>query len=192
MKIIAITSPTVVVEEDVAVISGLLDGGVDVVHLRKPDSDIDDCRDLLRRLDSVYLSRIVVHDYVELYSEFSLRGVHSNRNVPILPPGYVGQRSRSCHSLDEVVRYKDECDYLFLSPIFDSISKQGYSSAFGSDMLRQAAEDGIIDEKVIALGGVTFDKLPYLRDLNFGGVAMLGALYSHEGVKRLNQINQYK
>jgi thiamine-phosphate pyrophosphorylase len=90
------------------------------------------------------------------------------------------------------VRYKDECDYLFLSPIFDSISKQGYSSAFGSDMLRQAADDGIIDDKVIALGGVTFDKLPYLRDLNFGGVAMLGALYSHEGVKRLNQINQYK
>ena len=192
MKIIAITSPTVVVEEDVAVISGLLDGGVDVVHLRKPDSGIDDCRDLLRCLDSVYLSRIVVHDYVELYSEFSLRGVHSNRNVPILPSGYVGQRSRSCHSLDEVVRYKDECDYLFLSPIFDSISKQGYSSAFGSDMLRQAADDGIIDEKVIALGGVTFDKLPYLRDLNFGGAAMLGALYSHEGVMRLNQINQYK
>ena len=192
MKIIAITSPTVVVEEDVAIISGLLDGGVDVVHLRKPDSDIDDCRDLLRHLDSVYLSRIVVHDYVELYSEFSLRGVHSNRNVPILPSGYVGQRSRSCHSLDEVVRYKGECDYLFLSPIFDSISKQGYSSAFSSDMLRQAADDGIIDEKVIALGGVTFDKLPYLRDLNFGGAAMLGALYSHEGVKRLNQINQYK
>ena len=187
MKIIAITSPAVVVEEDVAVISGLLDGGVDVVHLRKPDSTIDECRNLLDRLDAAYLSRIVVHDFVALYDEFTLRGVHSNRNVPILPPGYVGQRSRSCHSLDEVVRYKDEVDYLFLSPIFDSISKYGYSSAFSSDMLRQAADDGIIDEKVIALGGVTFDRLPYLRDLQFGGAAMLGALYSQEGIKRLRE-----
>ena len=59
-------------------------------------------------------------------------------------------------------------------------------------MLRQAADDGIIDEKVIALGGVTFDKLPYLRELNFGGAAMLGALYSRQGVMRLNHINQYK
>ena len=39
---------------------------------------------------------------------------------------------------------------------------------------------GIIDEKVIALGGVTFDKIPYLKRLNFGGVAMIGGLYNLE------------
>ena len=187
MKIIAISTPKVEVDADVCIIKSLLDGGVDVVHLRKPDSTIDECRNLLDRLDAAYLSRIVVHDFVALYDEFTLRGVHSNRNVPILPPGYVGQHSRSCHSFEEVVRYKDEVDYLFLSPIFDSISKYGYNSAFGSDMLRQAADDGIIDEKVIALGGVTFDRLPYLRDLQFGGAAMLGALYSQEGIKRLRE-----
>ena len=46
MKIIAITSPKVV-DEDVRIINTLLDNGVDSVHLRKPDSDIDECKKLL-------------------------------------------------------------------------------------------------------------------------------------------------
>lgn len=45
-------------------------------------------------------------------------------------------------------------------------------------MLRKGSDDGIINEKIIALGGVTLDKIPYLKELNFGGVAMMGAIYS--------------
>ena len=43
-----------------------------------------------------------------------------------------------------------------------------YKSAFDEEVLRKATEQGIIDEKVVALGGVTFDKIPYLKELNFG------------------------
>ena len=65
---------------------------------------------------------------------------------------------------------------MFLSPIFDSVSKQGYASAFTDNALKQASRDGIIDNKVVALGGVTPDKINYLRQLNFGGAAMLGCV----------------
>lgn len=68
-------------------------------------------------------------------------------------------------------------DYVFLSPIFDSISKSGYRSAFSYARLRDAADRGVIDEKVVALGGVTFDKIPLLSSLHFGGAAMLGAIW---------------
>ena len=44
-------------------------------------------------------------------------------------------------------------------------------------MLQKASLEGIIDKKVIALGGVTFDKIPYIQSLNFGGVAMIGGIY---------------
>lgn len=176
MKIIAITTPRVI-PEDAYIIARLLDKGVDIVHLRKPESSVEECRELLFALDRVYRERIVVHDYPELFYEFALRGVHLNRNVKALPEGYNGSKTRSCHSLEEVVRYKDECDYLLLSPIFDSISKAGYRSAFDDDSLRKASLSGVIDSKVIALGGVTFDRIEYLRELNFGGVAMSGAIY---------------
>lgn len=175
MRLIAITTPKVT-DDDASIIGRLLDRGIDIIHLRKPESTIDECRKLLTKLTAEQRSKIVIHDYPELYSEFSLRGIHINRNITSLPIGYNGSTSRSCHTFEEVLRYKEECDYLFLSPIFDSISKRGYKSRFSDEVLRRASVEGLIDSKVIALGGVTLDKIPYLRSLNFGGVAMMGAI----------------
>lgn len=177
MKIIAITTPDVT-NDDASIIKHLLDRGIDIVHLRKPHADVDACRALLAQLSAEHRARIVVHDYPELYYEFSLRGIHLNSRVTSLPQGYDGLKTRSCHTLEEVAQYKDDCDYLFLSPIFDSISKPGYASRFTDEMLCNASAAGIIDQKVIALGGVTLDKIAYLQSLNFGGAAMLGSLYN--------------
>ena len=48
--------------------------------------------------------------------------------------------------------------------------------------LSQASEQGILDNKVVALGGVTPDKIHYLKSLNFGGAAMLGCINSMAGL----------
>ena len=176
MKLIAITKPYFY-EGEAAFIKRLFESGFDIVHLRKPNSDIDNCRNILNELSSEERSRIVVHDYPELYYEFSLKGIHINKNVTCLPKDYQGFKTRSCHSLEEVKLYKDDFDYVFLSPIFDSISKQGYKSAFSEEMLRTASREGIIDEKVVALGGVTYDRISLLKDLGFGGAAMMGGAF---------------
>ena len=73
---------------------------------------------------------------------------------------------------------KKMCDYVFLSPIFDSISKEGYASAFTSESIREAAEKGIIDKRVIALGGVDENNLLQVKDFGFGGAAILGGLWN--------------
>ena len=181
MKIIAITTPKVI-DEDTFLIKNLLERGIDFVHLRKPDADINACRKLLSELTDEERTKIIVHDFPELYFEFSLKGIHINRNFTSLPNDYKGYKTRSCHSLEEIIKYKNDYDYLFLSPIFDSISKVGYKSEFNNQDLLEASEGGIIDEKVIALGGVTFDKIPYLKELHFGGVAMIGGLYNMEAL----------
>lgn len=176
MRIIAITLPRAIGDE-VAIIRRLLADGVDVIHLRKPEVGIGYCRSILEQLTEAERGRVVIHDFVTLYEEFGLRGIHLNRNVTHLPEDYRGTRTRSCHTLDEVVRYKAECDYLFLSPVFDSISKCDYHSRFSHEELQRAADAGVIDDRVIALGGVTFDKISYLESLHFGGVALSGAIY---------------
>ena len=183
MKIIAITTPRVT-DNDAPIINALLDRGIATIHLRKPESTIDECRRVLELLTSAQRSRIIIHYYPELYSEFGLCGIHLNRNITQYPNNYDGHRSRSCHTLEEVAKYRGENDYLFLSPIFDSISKQGYKSAFSHEVLQQASDAGIIDERVIALGGVTLDSLPYLKSLKFGGAAMMGAIYSAEIIEQ--------
>ena len=191
MRIIAITTPKVD-NKDVLLIKRLLEGGIDIIHLRKPESDIHACRQLLKALTKEERERIIVHDFPELYDEFSLKGIHINRNVSSLPNDYIGFRTRSCHSLEEVRHYKKEYDYLFLSPIFDSISKVGYRAGFRKEELQEASMKGIIDEKVVALGGVTFESIAYLKGLNFGGVAMIGGIYNMDGLNRLKDLNQYR
>ena len=188
---LVITSPTFFPGE-AAFIHRLFAHGVDIVHLRKPGATADDCARLLDDLTSDDRRRIVIHDFFELAQPYGLRGIHLNARRSTVPDGWQGHVRRSCHSLEEVNRYKDACDYVFLSPIFDSVSKQGYASAFTDETLREASKDGIIDHKVVALGGVTPDKIDYLQQLNFGGAAMLGCVNSLAALPESRQIEALK
>lgn len=185
---IVITSPSFIPDEAVF-IHRLFAHGVDVVHLRKPGAAADDCARLLDGLSADDRRRIVIHDFFELAEPYGLKGIHLNARRSTVPDGWQGHVSRSCHSLEEVRLYKDACDYVFLSPIFDSVSKQGYASAFTDDVLKQASRNGIIDNRVIALGGVTPDNISYLRQLNFGGAAMLGCVNNLAALSVSGQIN---
>ena len=71
--------------------------------------------------------------------------------------------------LKDIGRYS----YVTLSPIFDSISKMGYVSKFRLDELPAA----LAGKRVVALGGVTPEAFPALREAGFIGAAMLGWLW---------------
>lgn len=192
---IVITSPTFFIGE-ASFLHRLLACGVDFIHLRKPDATVDECSGLLDQMPNDDCKHIIVHDFFDLVEPYNLHGIHLNSRHKDIPSGYRGHISRSCHSLEEVMKYKESFDYVFLSPIFDSVSKKGYSSAFDDKTLKAASENGIIDDKVIALGGVTLDKIDYLHNLRFGGVAMLGcinnlaALPEEEQTEMLKMINK--
>ena len=79
---------------------------------------------------------------------------------------------------EEVKEKKNNFDYVFLSPVFDSISKQGYAAEYTPEQIRQAAKDGIIDKRVIALGGIDEDNILQVKDYGFGGAAILGGLWN--------------
>lgn len=183
---ITVTSPSFF-DGEASFIGRLLSGGADLVHLRKPGAAESDCARLLDALTAEERARIVIHDFFELAGPYGLRGIHLNARRSEIPAGYTGHVSRSCHSLEEVKRWKPVCNYVFLSPVFDSISKQGYRAGGTPEILRRASGEGIIDEKVIALGGVTPDKLQLLHSLGFGGAAMLGYV---NGLTRLPEGEQ--
>ena len=170
MKWIVITSPDFVSGEALF-IDRLFGHGLDLLHLRKPGSTIEACRELLRQIPERWHSRIVLHDHFPLTGEFQLHGVHLNRRCPHAPDGYSGSISCSCHSLEEVAKKKPTSDYVFLSPIFNSISKAGYEAAFSTAALHKAAAESLIDNKVYALGGVSKEHIAQLKELSFGGAA---------------------
>ena len=172
---IVITLPHFFDGEAERIVQLLRRGDVDVMHLRKPESARQEMEALIRAIPADLHGRLVVHDHHELAMAYALRGIHLNGRHPEAPAGYGGQLSVSCHSLAELAERKREpFAYLSLSPIFDSISKQGYRAAFTAEELERARQEGIIDRRVMALGGVTFDKLDAVRQMGFGGGMILG------------------
>ena len=178
MKLIILTAPDFLPAE-AEVLTQLLAHGLYRLHLRKPDCTEEQLEQLIWQIPSSYYPRISLHDHFDLQARYQLGGIHLNGRNPHAPAHFQGLISRSCHTLEEAAHYGPLTDYHFLSPIFDSISKQGYRAGFSEQQLRQAADKGIINKKTIALGGVSTDKLPYLASLGFGGAAFMGDIWKN-------------
>ena len=180
MKIIVITLPVFIPDEAGKITTFLQERGMDLVHIRKLSAAIADVEHLISQIPPQLYSRLVLHDHFSLAQKYHLHGVHLNSRNPQPPLGWQGSISRSCHSLEEVEEWKPRMSYVSLSPIFDSISKQGYKSAFTERQLARALERGTIDSKVYALGGITFSRLAEVREMGFGGAMILGDAWKNE------------
>ncbi|HJA85461.1 MAG TPA: thiamine phosphate synthase [Candidatus Bacteroides avicola] len=176
MKLIVVTTPTFFVEED-QILTALFEEGLDILHLRKPETPAMYSERLLTLIPQKYHKRIVTHEHFYLQEEFGLMGIHLNRRNPSEPHDYSGHISCTCRTLSELSSKKHFYDYLFLSPVFDSVSSPRPAS-FTTEELRQGSHDKLIDNKIMALGGVRWENIPLVRDLGFGGAVIMGDLWS--------------
>lgn len=176
MKLIVVTTPTFFVEED-QILTALFEEGLDILHLRKPETPAMYSERLLTLIPQKYHKRIVTHEHFYLQEEFGLMGIHLNRRNPSEPHDYSGHISCTCRTLSELSSKKHFYDYLFLSPVFDSVSSPRPAS-FTTEELRQGSHDKLIDNKIMALGGVRWENISLVRDLGFGGAVIMGDLWS--------------
>ena len=195
MKLILLTPPDFFVEED-KILTALFEEGLDVLHLRKPGCEPVYSERLLTLLPECHHDQIVVHEHFYLKDEFNLRGIHLNNRNPEPPANYKGHISKSFHDIDTMKKEKRNFNYVFLSPIFDSISKSGYKSAFETNVLEDASARGIKNKKVMALGGVSAENMRTIRELGFGGVVVLGDLWNrfniHSNLDYKELINHFR
>ena len=148
MKLIVLTDPGFFVEED-KILTTLFDEGLDILHLRKPGSEPVYCERLLSLIPDTYHSRIVVHDHFYLVDEFGLMGYHLSQRNSERPLGQSAACTRTCYSLPELARYKDECSYVLLRNVFDSISEPDNKASFQPEELQEARQAGLLDRKVV-------------------------------------------
>lgn len=193
MRLIAITDDRPIDFEALAIMR-MLDLGFNRVHIRKPSLGSEYCRNLIQAIRPIYYSKITIHDYPDFALEFGLGGIHLNSRVVMVPNGFSGLISRSCHSIDDAINVI--YDYCFLSPVFDSISKSGYRGAYDFKELASALAGSLNNRLVYALGGIDADHLRLVGHLGFGGAALLGAIWkadSLDGVlKNVNMLLQQK
>ena len=149
-------------------------------HLRKPKACYSDYLAFLQSIPKAFHNRIVLHDAYDLQDEFEVKGVHfSTRKRGIANSIQTeGSKSTSCHSVAEARELDGDFDYVFLSPVFSSISKHGYEGNL--DMHEVKAF--LLKErktKIIALGGLDERTIPSLASFKFDGMAILGAVWTN-------------
>lgn len=173
--IIVITRPDFFDGEADAIVHLFDQQHIDRLHLRKPDASADEVARLVEQLPAELYPKISVHDHFDVAEHYRLGGIHLTGRHPVAPSHWTKLISTSCHSINELRQRRNEpFDYLSLSPIFDSISKTGYHAAFSRAALADAHAEGLIDQRVLALGGVTFARLPEVEAMGFGGGMILG------------------
>lgn len=176
---IVITLPHFFEREADGIAAHLLSGRVDLVHIRKPEASVEEVEQLINDIPTSLHKHLVLHDHHHLAAKFHLFGIHLNSRNPAPMSGWTGSISRSCHSIEEVRTWKRRCHYVSLSPIFDSISKTGYHAAFSIEELEEARRNGVIDHQVLALGGVTFNRINEIMAMGFGGGMILGDAWTN-------------
>ncbi len=167
---IAFTAPEAVEDEARRIAELLSQEGYDYVHIRKPGWTAGQTAELIEAIPEELRSRLRLHDHFHLARKYHLAGVHLNSRNPEAPEGAA--ITRSCHSIGEIAGC-DGCDYVTLSPVFDSISKAGYRAAIAPDALLKAKQK----VPVVALGGVRPELFGVIRERGYDGAALLGYLW---------------
>ena len=174
---ILITLPRIL-KNEAETLAALCGAGVSVIHIRKPEASEPEIEELLKTLQALGadMSRLTIHYNEPLARKYGLGGVHLRIEELLAGAGEGLRRSCSAHGWTEAERAATDADYVFLSPLFDSISKPGYHSAI--DPAEAAERLRRRKGRIVALGGIRPANIARVRRIGFDGAAVLGAAWS--------------
>lgn len=163
MKLIVISSPhseailaKAGIHNEHGIITSMFEQGLEMFHVHKPTFSKGEIEKFIQKIPEHFQDRVYQHSFFPKF-----------------------------HSLEELKQFRPSStsQIAFLSPVFDSISKQGYKSEFSEQMnkftqLKPELMAEIKGRNLIALGGIDTDKIELARKVGFKGVASLGAIWN--------------
>jgi len=190
--LVVISNPTAIADE-ASIINALFDEGLKILHLRKPGIAADEMSALIEQIKQPYRHQIALHQHHELADDF---GIHRLHFTEVRRKEMIGEKlvqlkgaknilSTSIHQTEEYQNLSPCFVYTFFGPVFNSISKNGYTSAITDDFIFPVL---FPHPKVIAIGGIDATNIQKALDMQFGGVAVLGTIWQKPG----ESIQQFK
>lgn len=174
MKIAVATSPIFFIEEN-TILQTLFEEGLDILHLRKPQSEPIYCERLLTLMPPKCNARTVTGDHFYLQSEYGLKGIHLSERNPIAPHGYTGYISRTC-TLDGITDNADRFDHILIEATPSAIE--------------QAAREHRINHKMFMCGITSIDGIQFARDCGFGGIVIEDVLWNRFDLHESNNFKE--
>ena len=154
-----------------------VENGVNVVQLREKDLPPEDLLRLARRLRAVTRHRaaLIVNGPLETALAAEADGVHLPEAAPAIErPPWPFLIGRSVHSREAAERAWAECsDYLIAGPVFATASHP--DAAPGGPRLIEEIS-GAVAVPVIAIGGITPERVDEVLRVGASGVAVISAI----------------
>ena len=172
-----------------SVIRQAVDAGLSAVQLRERDLSARELLPLAQEIRWITAPRavpLIVNDRVDLMMALNLDGVHlRSDSLPPLPVRQlIGPRRLigvSTHSVEDVRRANQGgADYVVFGPIFETPSKRPFGPPLGLHLLADACRRSPIP--VLAIGGITCERVRDVRRAGAHGVAVIGALLSRDDI----------
>jgi len=191
LKLLAFSSPEPLDPEfERREVLAMFDSGLECFHLRKPKASQEDLERWIEGIPEEHQSKIVLHSAHDLAKKFPVRGIHLSarqRSGCLQTARVVKQLKReredlelssSYYQLSELRFLPPKYDYVFLSPIFPSISSPDSQPPFSLREVETTVRHA--RSNIFALGGIDKSRVETVRSLGFQGVALLGALWESE------------
>ncbi|QQT26249.1 thiamine phosphate synthase [Sphingobacterium spiritivorum] len=150
-------------------------------HLRLPFTPKDDIIHILKDIDRHLYPFIVLHYHKETALKAGIRRVHisPDKKKEISLPDTDLILSASTHHVDEFNSLDADIAYAFISPVYPSISKEGYQ-ATADFKIHNIQHRTNFNSRMIALGGITEYNISELKTLGYDDVAMCGYIWKHQ------------
>lgn len=184
MKFVLLSCP-LFDNQELSLLPVFFEQGLEIYHLRKPTFLIVEMEAYIQRIPCQYYQNIILHSHHCLVEKYQLKGCHfTEENRQNMSNDFLKKNeyvySTGFHNIEEAVNHFFEWDYIFLSPIFDSISKNDYKSSFTLEQLKREGKQLFEEKTVIALGGIQKEDIPLLKEIGFEGFAMIGTIWNSQ------------
>ncbi|RYY52437.1 MAG: thiamine phosphate synthase [Chitinophagaceae bacterium] len=176
---IIVVTPDQAISREHAIIRQLFEAGLQCFHIRKyglPDTEL---KAYLDAIDPAYHQRLVLHTHYHLAKAYGINRLHF-REEDRLADRHMDYKneyrlSTSVHDIAAFNHLDTTWEYAFLSPMYPSISKQGYGNEHTA--LAMLAQRNNRQCQLIGLGGIDAHNFKEVFMCGADGIALLGGIW---------------
>lgn len=194
------------VKQEATLINKMFDKGLPLVHVRKPDFNIETLKLWLKTIDKCHHKKLVIHipnkvinnretifqQYLEVINNLDSDYTHLstiNRTLVNNYISYLPKLSTSIHCISEYNELSTIYNRAFISPIYPSISKPGYASTM--NWTEELTQKTTANTALVALGGIKPTDIPAIKQMGFDDYALLGSIWLSENPLKTFELCQH-